>query len=1790
MEGYPSVKEAVVVPVTDESGDKQLCAYFVFNASPGNGEAVEMEEALTAYLRESLPDYMIPGYFMRLSEIPLTANGKVNRRALPKPEGRFAEYTAPRNDTERALVLLWSEVLGTDAESIGIDANFFQVGGHSLKATLMVSRLHQKLGVKVGLGEVFKSPTIRGLARFIDGGEGNGFADAAVGLQPVEKQEYYPLSAAQSRLYLLEQMEDIGTAYNMPLVVLLKGELDLQRLENSFRRLIRRHESFRTSFRTVDGHPVQVIDETVPFALPIYPDRGDELKERFFRVQGRLFQKKPLAAGGIADFVTPFNLSRAPLIRAALFPLEAEEHLLLFDMHHIVSDGFSTGILAREFMALYGGEELPPLRIQYKDYAIWFNGEKESVKKQEAFWLEQFEGDIPVLELPTDFARPVVQQFDGRAIPFDITAREAGALREIAGEAGATLYMVLAAIYAIFLSRLSNQEEIVMGTPVAGRNHAGLDQVIGMFVNTLGLRFRPCGDKPFSVFLEEVKTTTLSAFANQDYPLESLVNRVAVARDASRNPLFDCVFSLDTFDIPTVEKGGLALETCGFESGIAKFDLTLFAVDTADAGGGVGTGNLRFRLQYAVSLFTEETVRQFSCYFKRLLSAVAENPGCLPGKIEILSPEEKQQLLVGFNRIEADFDKNRTIHGLFQRQVERTPHQIALVGTQCDNVEASAVSFQPGRVPAETESLSYRALNQYADSLARHLRLRGAGPGSVVGLLVERSIHMIIGTIAILKTGAAYLPINPKNPPARTEYMLQDSEACLLVTHRDLDHFFEAPCPVVRLEKGDIYDTYAAADEDSPDDASALAYIIYTSGSTGNPKGVPITHSNFSPLVHWGYQHLGLAPGDRALQNLSNYFDWSVWEIFIVLTSGARLYMMEESLVLNPRAMVERIRRQEISVLHITPTQYSYLVNVGHEMKSLKHLCIGAEKLTLDLVERTLPYISQECRIYNMYGPTEATIISAVLEVEQDRFMPPAALRGRLRGGRQGEALYPPAWRAPGPPVARHLVSCDASGIHSSFEDTDFAEGGGGCPDSFVYYRQLPSMPIGHKAGNTDLLVLDRHMNPCPVGVEGELFVAGDGLSAGYLKDPEKTAAVFIPNPFEEVRGHRLYKTGDRAKRLADGTVLFMGRVDFQVKIRGYRIELGEIENTLLADSVVKEALVTAKEEPLKEDEKYLCAYIVPAGGIEGFSIQEVRARLISQLPDYMVPARFVVMERFPLNPNGKVDLKSLPTPEIYNNDTQYVPPANDSQRRLVEIWRQVLQVPEVGMNQDFFGLGGHSMNALELVNAIERSYGVKLGFQDVYRNPTAADLHSLILQRGGDGYESIPRQPVQPHYELSYNQKRLWLLNKFAPESAAFNLPVRVTLNETVDEAVVRQVLEILVQRHDSFRTYIGLESGEPMQVVLPEVEIPIETIDISNLPSQQLAEQRETLYKEESRALFQLDRPPLFRSKIIKCGADEFDLILTMHHIITDGWSLQVLAREFSNLFEKLKKGEIQHLEPLPIQYKDYVAWHNNLLADPTKMESAKTFWESQLTGSGTLLALPYDFVARESDTPKSAGYRCVIPGSTLEGLHRIAREGNASLFMVLLAGFKVMLWRITGTREILLGFPGAARQHDDLKDMVGLFVNTLVLRNVIDPDVTFTSFLETLQENTFQVLEHQSFPLELICKEFKLKYPELSVFFNMLTFGNTQKEDLDNMEPYHIEEVQDAKFDIVCYLSEHRNGVSIDTHYRKTRFRPETIEKILKSYSVILSAIAADPAQALRQYNISTKKRKLSRKKKR
>jgi tyrocidine synthetase-3 len=1681
---HDEIREVVVVAQSDERGDRYLCAYIVSDTGPAVSQ-------LREYLAKNLPDCMIPGYFISIEKIPLTPNGKIDRKALSAPVLKADRgYIAPRTALEKKLADLWSEVLGIEKDVIGIHSNFFELGGHSLKATSLLAKMHKELNVKLTLAEIFKTPNIRGIFQYIKSSGKNRYAV----IPPAEEKKYYVLSSAQKRLYILQRMDLNSTGYNMTQIIPLNEPIDKEKLEDTFKKLINRHESFRTSFVMINETPVQKINNDPEFTIDYH-----ELGRVSHGVEAR-GQVEEIAS----KFIKPFELSKAPLLRVRLIKEKERQYLLLADMHHIISDGISMEILIKEFMSLYDGEKLPQMRLQYKDYAEWQNCEeqRELLRQQELYWIKEFSDELPVLNLPTDYPRPLMQSFEGSSVNFVLTEKETQSLREFAREANATLYMSILSVYTVLFSKLSGQEDIVVGAPIAARSHADLEHIIGMFVNTLAMRNYPSGEQTFKEFLLDVKERTIKNFENQEYQFEDLVDKVLVRRDTSRNPIFDVMFNLlnqaeYSGDIPPVDEQQSAVH----QKGTSKFDLNLTAVDMGE--------RLFFNLEYSTRLFKPTTIERIIGYFKKLLLLLSLNTELKLADIEIITGDEKEKIIKMSGGIEEPYNDCETIHRLFEKQVERTPDNIAVVGP---SVKGRAHSVKERRAScAIRHVITYRELNKKSNQLANILKERGVTRDIVVGLMVERSVEMIIGILAILKAGGAYLPIDTEYPEERKKYMLKDSGVKLLLTDDELEHTpAYIPPDIEIIDPGNEY--IYGGDGTNPrymnDIRGAdLVYVIYTSGSTGKPKGVMLEHQNLVNLIKFQYKYTNI-DNSRILQFATISFDASFHEIFSAFLTGGELFLVDRETRANIAELFAFIGRDAIKTVFL-PMSFLKLIFREEDYENLipgclEHIQTAGEQVIIS--DRFKKYLHRNhVYLHNHYGPSETHVVTT-LTLSPDGEIP-----------------------------------------------------------------ELPS--IGKPILNTGIFILDKEKHLVPVGVPGELYIGGVQVGRGYLGKEELTLERFISSPFG--KGERLYRTGDLTRWLSDGNCEFLGRVDYQVKIRGFRVEMGEIENRLLKYDGIKEVVVAARSD--ERGDKYLCAYIVadtePA-------VSQLREYLAKDLPDYMVPGYFISVEKIPLTPSGKIDRKALPAPELKVSG-QYIAPRTPLEKELADLWSEILGIDKdiISINNNFFELGGNSLKATILVAKVHKELNIKLTFAEVFKAPNIRGMSEYIKRSRKNRYAAMPSAEQKKYYALSSAQKRLYILQELDPDGTGYNMPQVISLDQHVEKKTLEDTFRKLINRHESLRTSFVMINEEPVQEIENHWEFKIEYYEFGDREDrEQVEEEIVTDFVKP----FDFNKAPLLRVGLIKVGETRYLLFVDMHHIISDGTSMEILINEFMSLYDGEK------LPSLRLQYKDYAEWQNRE-EQRESLKQQESYWMKEFSDELPVLNLPIDYPRPLMQSFAGNSVHFVLTEKETHTLKEMTREANATLNMYILSVYTVLLSKLSGQEDIVVGTPIAARRHADLEQVIGMFVNTLAIRNYPTGEKSFKEFMFEVKNRTIEAFENQEYQFEDLVDKVSVRRdtsrnPIFDVMFNLLNQDEYSGDiaAADGQQSY-IHRKGTSKFDMNLTAVEIGKRIFFNLEYGTRLFKPATIGRIIGYFKKILSLLPVNPALKLSDIELITEAEK-------
>ncbi|MGH3842539.1 MAG: non-ribosomal peptide synthase/polyketide synthase, partial [Pseudonocardiaceae bacterium] len=1711
LASHPGINEVVVTAREDQPGTTRLVAYLVPATETGPTTA-----ELRAHLARTLPDYMIPALFITLDELPLGPTGKLNRSGLPapgQPTEPVAEYVAPRTPTELILAQMWAQVMGVDR--VGIHDNFFELGGDSILSIQVMSRVRVAFDVELSPRVLFVDPTVARLAAAVAGSGVRALPPIPV----VDRVGALPLSFAQQRLWFLDQFAPDSSGYVIAFAVRLRGDLNLDALSVAWSALVARHESLRTTFETIEGRGVQVVHPPAPVSPPLVdlselaaPEREQELE--------RL----------LAAVATPgFDLARGSLLRVSLVRLQATEvqatevqateHVLTVAMHHIVTDGWSMGVLVAELGVLYNAAltgqppQLPELAVQYVDYALWQRAALSGAVLDTAldYWREQLAG-VPALELPTDRPRPAVMTSAGALHQFVIPAQLTDRLKEVSRRQDGTLFMTLVAACQVLFGRWSGQDDIAVGTAVSGRDRAELEGLIGFFVNTLVLRSHIDGEQSFTQFLTQVRDTVLDAFVHQHVPFERLVDELAPIRDTSRSPLFQAMVILQNAPGQVPELTGLDVSGVDLPVTSAQFDLTVLFHETRvhetrvhetrvheskvhESKVHEGAGALAGVVQYNTDLFDLATIERMVGHLLVLLGGIAADPDRPVGELPVLTSAERKQLLVEWNDTEQAVP-GVTLPELLEAQVARTPDATAVV---FDGVE-----------------LSYRDLNARANRLAHWLIAQEVGPERCVAVVLPRSAELIIALWAVLKAGAAYLPIDTDLPADRVAFVLGDARAAVVLDD-------------LRFIPADGYPDNNPSDGDRihPLEPGHPAYVIYTSGSTGRPKGVVVPHRGIVNRLHWMQAEYGLGSDDRVLQKTPSSFDVSVWEFFWPALVGATLVVAKPEGHKDPTYLAGLIRSAAVTTVHFVPSMLRAFLQdpAAANCTGLRRVICSGEALAADLVRDFQAVL--DVGLHNLYGPTEASV----------------------------DVTYFPC----------------------------------------VPHQPGVSVPIGRPVWNTRMYVLDRNLRPVPQGSPGELYLAGVQLARGYLARPGLTAERFVANPFDEP-GSRMYRTGDLARWDADGNLVYLGRIDHQVKIRGFRIEPGEVEAALVDHPAVGEVAVIARED--LPGVQRLVAYLVPAAsGV--VDVGELRAHVATTLPEYMVPAAFVTMDELPLSPNGKLDRRALPAPEFGSPaGIDYVPPRTATEQTLADIWAQVLGVERIGVHDNFFELGGDSILSVQVVSRARVAFGVELSPRVLFADPTVAGLATAVT---GSAVCALPPIPVVDRVgelPLSFAQQRLWFLDQFAPESSGYGIAFAVRLCGELDLAALSGALSALVARHESLRTTFDTIDGRGVQVVHPPAPVSLPVWDLSELTPALREQELERLLAAQTGQGFDLARGPLLRVGVVRLAATELQvaeqvLMVAMHHIITDGWSMGVLVGELGELYNATRTGRPAQLPELAVQYVDYALWQREQLTGAV-LDSALGYWREQLAGVPAL-ELPTDRPRPAILTSTGAVHQVVIPAELtsrlkeLGQLNSMGRRQDSTLFMTLVAACQLLFARHSGQDDIAVGTVASGRDRTELEGLIGFFVNTLVLRSRVRNEHTFRQFLTQVRETVLDAFANQQVPFERIVDELApvRDTSRTPLFQAMVILQNTpgHAPELAGLSASGLElPLTTAKFDLTVEFREARthegaDGLVAAVQYNTDLFDASTIERMAGHLLVLLGGIVADPDRPVAQLPLLT-----------
>ncbi|MCE3228710.1 MAG: tyrocidine synthetase [Bacteroidetes bacterium] len=1547
------IEKSIVTHSVNSNFDSILSCYYT-SAEPQDPENIKKK------LLEYVPASYLPSFFIHLEEFPLNINGKIDKRALPKPEELIydkIEYKAPVSENEKELCVIWSQILGI--KKIGVNISFFELGGNSLLAINMISQVYKKWNTEIKLKDFFDNSTVQKLVAKIESAEAGSYA----GIPLAPAQSHYKLSSAQKRLWILDQLEEGQGAYHITIPFLIEGELDKQIVEKTIYRIVARHESLRTVFDEQNGEPLQIVKSISELDFKPGYEYLDSYDEKQINI--RLREE--------SDKIS--YLKKGPLFRSTLLEFKNNKYVLILNMHHIISDGVSIGIFIREFLNTYNsflsGNEphLHDLGIQYKDYSFWqYNELKQGkLKLQGNYWKNLLSGELPVLALRSDFKRPALKTYNGAVVKGKINEDVTALLKSLTKTEDCTLYMLLFAALNTLMFRYTRQTDLIIGTPVSGRTHNDLREQIGFYVNTLAIRTTFGAQNTFQELLASIKEGVLNAFDNQSYPFEELVEELGLARDRSRSVLFDVMMVLQNTSMEKEnlqEIKGLEVKPYINETAYSKFDLTFNFSETDDF--------IDFEIEYNTDLYAKSRIESMHAHFINVIKAVAAKPLNALNDFEYLTEEEKNKLIR---------KNNATTHPVIYKTVVTEIEKYA-----ASDQDSTAIVFE-GKI------ISYKELNERANRLSHFLVLNGLKRGDIAAIIMNRSEELVVAFLAVMKAGAAYLPIGPDYPDERIKWMLEDSSAAIIINDTDNN----GEWGIISIDPSDK--KIAGQPSSNPGINVSIddtAYVIYTSGSTGRPKGAVLSYKGLYNRILWQWTTLGFNRNDIIAQKTSNTFDVSVWEFFMPLCFGARMAMCSLKEVHSYHLLLDLIAREKITTLHFVPPVYNSFLQILNDQNvaltaSLKRVITSGEALSLNTVQRHYDVIGN-VQLVNLYGPTEASI--------------------------------------------------DVS--------------------SFITTKNDLSIPIGKPVWNTQLYVLDEKLRPLPEGVPGELYIAGVQLAKGYLNNKQLTAERFIDNPF--FKGEKMYKTGDLCCWMPDGNIDYIGRIDDQVKISGHRIEPGEISLHLEKYDRIKNSVVLVKENNNRE--KILVAYYESPEAIES---SELRMHLRKSVPDYMIPSFFVWLEKFPLTSSAKIDRKALPEYNTGERKNTYSAPVTENEKIMASVWEEVLGISSPGLNEDFFEAGGHSLKAMQIAALVYMRLGLSVSIKSVFEHTTIKEFSLYLDSVKKDKVREIQKAEAKSSYPLSHSQKRLWIIDQMeSGSSTAYNVSGAFVLRGQLNVKAFDEALNHLVQRHEILRTSFATIDNEPRQIIKKDVSAGAEFLDLSAKTSSAGLEE---LIINESKTVFDLEKDILFRTKLVKTADSEHVFIIVMHHIISDGWAMQVFLKELFSLYSEYKHQKTISLPSLSLQYKDYAVWHLD------NHGINEQFWLSKLTNTVEYVNFNYDYPRKEFNAFNGSIENIIIGEETTVLLNRFVKENRTSLSTLMFTTFALLLNKLTGQDKISMGMTVANRENYATQTMLGLFVNTIVVPVDFSGDISFGELLKKETEEITEAFSYQDYPFDIL-----------------------------------------------------------------------------------------------------------------
>lgn len=1698
-------------------------------------------------------------YLIKSNSILKTSSGKIQRQACKKAflEHSFdvlhqsalknevllgqqssISYTSILNTKEserkelieKYICIKIANVMKKSLEEIKLQSFINQISLDSIMVIELKYQIESELHIELPFAIFFQQQTVSEIVDYIlsQFNVGNfqekGFLQGSLPQQP-----FSSLSYGQQALWFINELAPESAAYNVSFAVLITSELNKAALKEAFQTIINRHSSLRTTFIVKDNNPLQQVHNQAELYLQDIDALGWTQKQTHMWLTD--------------EAKTPFDLKNGPIMRISLLNRGYKNNILLINVHHIAIDLWSLVIIVDELALLYKAKitgiapsVLLP-KLEYVDYTKWQLSmlDSQEGKKLSDYWQKQLAGELPFLELPIDKPRPSIQTYNGATVGLHLGEDLTYKIKELSNKEHSTIYATLLATFQILLYRYTYQKNIVVGSPSAGRNKAGLENIVGYFVNPIAIKAELSEDLSFKDFLLQVKGVVLEALEHANYPFSLLVEKLQPNRDPSRSAIFQAMFILQkphrleqisSFTLgereeqngSEIELGMLKFKSLALEHRVSQFDLSLIMAESERKLLGV--------FEYNTDLFERSTIERLASHYQKLLESIVVNPLLPISQLEMLTIAQKNQLIIDWNLTHTEYPRNKTINQLIEEQVERTPDKLAVV--------------------FEAKALTYEELNTKANRLANYLLSIGVGLESFVGLYTEPSIEMVVAIIGILKAGGAYIPLDPNYPQDRLEFILKDSKINLIITQEIFsDRFSLNKVKLIFLDK----DQESFSKESNPNKVISpknAAYIIYTSGSRGTPKGIVIEHQSLVNHALSIKQIYKLSNNDRVLQFSSINFDVSAEEIYPTLISGARLYIRTKANIISPENLLIFIKENNLTVLNL-PTPFWHELVTELEVsknslpKSLRLVIIGSDKIILKQLNSWIKIVGDGVSWCNAYGLTESTITSTIY-----------------------------------------------------------------LPNKNTEYTL--SVPIGQPIKNTEVFILDFCLQPVPIGVTGELYIAGNGLARGYLNKPDLTAETFIPNPFSNKLGERLCRTGDLARWLPNGEIDLIGRVDYQVKIRGFRIELGEIESVLSQHVAIKDSIVTVYKDAF--DNLQIVAYLVSnlasdwtqievedklqnaRAGVKlnidqpqqvliydnNLSIGKLRSFLKTRLPDYMLPSAFVFLDKLPLLPNGKIDRRSLPNPTFTKLQGLLDLPETLTQRKVAKVWLENLNLEHVGIHSNFFELGGHSLLAIKLVARLNEAFTSNLQIRDIFEFPTIAEI-SRKIDTLSKIELLISLNPNIDRFSASFAQEWWWFLEQINPANPAYNLPGSFWLKGKIDVNILKSTINELILRQQSLRTNFKTIDGKVMAVVHSNIELNVSLTDIQYLPKDQRLLEAQKLAKEHIVAPFDLENEPLIRVSLIHFDLDTYILLLAMHHIISDGWSVAIFSKELISIYDALTKKQASKAslpEKFSIQYSDYTRWQRQNI-DESTINDNLAYWKHKLSNL-SVLNLPVD-IQRQNNYSFNGKYVPFTISLRLTNiLKRLVKEKQTTLFIFLLTVFKTLLLHYSGQEDIVVGTVITERNQKEFEQIIGNFTSNFILRTNISGNPKFSETLKQIQETVIEGYKHKEVPLRRLFEELynnnnnqnKAALAQITFILHTTLLESIERFGL-RTEPFEFD-IGTTQAEIHFNLWEGEYDIKGICYYSSDLFNRNTIERMLIHYQTILEKVALDSSQRL------------------